>query len=805
MTYKLNHAIVLGSGTMGSGIAALLANAGVRVTLLDIVPTELTPKEAKAGLTLEHAVVRNRIAASGLQSAIKSKPASFHANSVAQSVTTGNMEDDLECVAEADWVIEAIIENLAIKRELMERLDSLRGPNTIVSTNTSGIPIAEIAEGRTEGFRQHFLGTHFFNPPRYLKLLELIPGEDTSKAVLTFIQQIGEVRLGKGVVICKDRPNFIANRLGAVAGVQTVNAILEQGLTVKEADAITGEAIGRPKSGTFRLLDLVGIDVWGLVAGNLKEAIPDDPIAQNVLDNPSSKKLIDHLISSGSLGNKSGQGFYKTVRTKGGKEFWELNLDTLEYEPPSKARFESVGKARKLENLADRINVMIAAEDRAGELVRTMTFHSLAYASLMVPEVSDSIYDVDNAMRWGFNSEAGPFQIWDMIGVAHAVELMKSAGLAPAAWIEKFLSAGHSQFYRVHNGREQVYSPVTAEYTDLDPIPRRLVLADLKAEGKKVAGNASASIVDLGEGIAGLEFHTKMNALDQDLGEMAREILERTDSDFDGIVVGNDAVNFSAGANLFMVVMNAQAGQWDVIETLVKGLQDINMAIRYFHKPIVAAPAGLALGGGAEMIMHASRIVAASELYTGLVEMGAGVIPAGGGVKEMVRRVVNPVMHTQNAAALAFHQRLFQQIGQGEVATSAEEARDLGILSPSDRIVMNRDRLLYEARQEAAHMAAAGYIPPRSEPIYAGGRDTYNALKVGVYLWKESGQISEYEQLLGKKLAHVLSGGQLTSPAWVSEQYMLDLEREAFVSLCGQAKTQERMWNLLNTGKVLRN
>ena len=802
MSYQLNKAVVIGSGTMGAAIAAHLANAGVRVILLDIVPKDaadvIRPSNDKAA--------RNAIVKKGLDAAIKSRPASFVSPEHAELVAIGNIEDDLDVVADADWVIEAIIENLKIKQDLMEKLDALRGPKTIITTNTSGIPIAAISEGRSESFRQHFLGAHFFNPPRYMKLLEAIPGVDTLPNVLGFIEQVGSKRLGKGVVLCKDTPNFIANRLGSAGGAFGMYYILENGYTVKEADSITGPAMGRPKTGTFRLLDLVGVDVWEFVASNLAKAIPHDTLAMPYLQSEKAAGLKQGMLERKMLGNKTKQGFYKTVRgADGEKEFWELDLNTLEYQPPSKARFDSVGKALSRDNLADRLKIMISAEDRAGDLVRALTFQGLSYASHMIPEIADTPQPMDDAMRWGYAHEAGPFEVWDMLGVAETAQQMRDAGFPPAPWVDDMIKQGHTTFYRGENGGRAVYNPGKGAYESLAPDTNRIVLKTQKESGNVIVKNPSATLVDLGDGVACVEFHTKMNALDTDIGAMIDQAMTRVETDFEGLVIGNDAENFSAGANIFVVVMNAQAGQWDVIEQMIRGLQDLHMRMRYFPKPVVVAPAGLALGGGAEMIMHASRVVAHVELYTGLVELGIGVIPAGAGTKEMMRRIINPAMKTPNVLVLPFVQRLLEQIGTAKVATSAEEARQFGILSPCDRVIFNRDHLLAEAKREVLAMSAAGYVLPRPEKIYAGGRDLYAATQVALKAYLEAKQISEYDFKVASKLAYILSGGEFSRPTWVSEQYILDLEREAFLSLCGEEKTQQRMWHTLNTGKPLRN
>jgi 3-hydroxyacyl-CoA dehydrogenase len=794
MKYHIHKAVVIGAGTMGASLAAYLANAGVPVTLLDIVP-----KDAPAG----DKAARNKIVQEGWDRCLKARPANLMSSDLKTFVSLGNLEDDFEVIAGADWVIEAIVENLKIKQGLMKRIDAARKPGAVVSTNTSGIPVADIAAGLSEGFRQHFLGTHFFNPPRYLKLLELIPTADTLQEVVDFIAHFGEFRLGKGIVLCKDTPNFIGNRVAFGTGAFGMDFILENGYTVDEVDAITGPLIGRPKTATFRLIDLVGIDVWEHVGRNLAPAIPHDSLAQQYLAAERPAALIRTMVENGWLGNKTRVGFYKEVRGEDGKkEFWPLDLEKIEHVPPTKPRFDSIGKARDLEDLAERLKVLLAESDKAARLVQALTYQGFQYAASILPEVADTPLPVDDAVRWGFMHEAGPFETWDRLGVAETVERMTAAGFPPPDWVGAMLKSGKQTFYKYKDGaRTGVYDVIKKKYV---PVPRTPGLVLLK-EQTVIAENAGATLHDLGDGVACLEFHTKMNALDDDIFEMAIQALDRVEQDFAGLVVGNEGEHFSAGANLFMVVVAAQQGMWDTLEGAVSKLQNLNMRMRYFPKPVVIAPAGLALGGGCEVTMHASRVVAAAETYIGLVELGAGVIPAGGGTKETMRRVINPAMRTESAEALPFLQRAFLQIGQAKVATSAEEAREFGILGPQDRVVLNRDHLLAEAKREALHMAAAGYKPPAPEPIYAAGRDMLGALRVGAWMFKQGGYITEYEGHIAGKLASVMAGGDLSRPAWVSEQYILDLEREAFLSLCGEQKTQERMWALLNTGKPLRN
>lgn len=802
MKYKIHNAVVIGAGTMGAAIAAHLANAGVPVTLLDMVPRELTSDEEAEGLTLDDPAVRNRIVREGLERAKKSRPASFYSSEHAALVSTGNLQDHFDTVGEADWVIEAIVENLDIKRSLMERIDQVRAGHTIVSTNTSGIPVASIAEGRSDGFRQHFLGTHFFNPPRYLKLVEVIPGPDTLPEVVDFMSHFLEYRLGKGVVPAKDTPNFIANRFFSGTAGFAMDYILNNEYTVEEVDAITGPPMGRPKTATFRLTDLVGIDVWEHVGRNLAPAIPHDEHALRYLRSERVNNLIHTMVERGWLGNKTGVGFYKEVRQNGKKEFWPLNLQTMEHEPPTKPRFESIGKAKDSEVLGERLKILLDSDDRAGELVEALTYQSFAYGSERIPEIADTPKPIDDAIRWGFNHEAGPFETWDMLGVVETIEPMKAAGFPPAPWVEEMLEEGHPSFYRYDNGlKVAVYNPARRKYESIERSPLIISLSDQKTIQK----NPGATLWDMGDGVLCVEYHTKMNAQDDEIWDMVNLALDKAETEFDGVVIGNHADNFSAGANLFMVVMGAQSGMWDQLEAGIKKFQHLNMRMRYFPKPVVVAPAGLALGGGAEVIMHASRVVAAAETYAGLVEIGAGVIPAGGGTKEMVRRILNPPMRTENALAIAYLQRIFEQVGMAKVATSAEEARQFGILSPCDRVVLNRDHLLAEAKKEVLHMVASGYHPPLPEKIYAAGIDGLSALRVGIHMFKEGKYITAYEAQIAGKLAYVMTGGELSQPAWVDEQYILDLEREAFLSLCGEEKTQERMWNLLQTGKPLRN
>jgi 3-hydroxyacyl-CoA dehydrogenase len=800
MTYQINKAVVVGAGTMGAALAAHLANAGVSVTLLDIVP-----KDAAAG----NKAARNKIVNEGWDRCVKSKPANLMGADLKTLVSLGNLEDDFGVIAEADWIIEAIVENLKIKVSLMTRIDEVRKPTCIVSTNTSGIPVKDIAAGRSKSFKQHFIGTHFFNPPRYLKLLEIIPTADTSKDVTEFISWFGEVRLGKGIVLCKDTPNFIGNRVAFGTGAFGMDFIMSNGYTVDEVDMITGPLIGNPRTATFRLIDLVGVDVWEHVGKNLAPLVQHDKLAVKYLEAEAPNKLIHTMVERGWLGNKTKVGFYKEVRgADGKKEFHSLDLQTLEHVAPGKPRFDSVKAAKDIEGLGDRLKVMLEAPsaDKAAVLVQALTYQGFQYASSIIPEVADTAKPIDDAMRWGFMHEAGPFEIWDMLGVKETVKKMKAAGYPAAKWVDAMLKSGVESFYQYKNGEKVAAYDVSKEkYVKIKRPAGMVFLKDLKGTKKVISENAGASLYDIGDGVALVEFHTKMNTLDTDIAAIIIEGLERVEKDFDGLVVGNEGENFSAGANLFMVVVAAQQKLWDQLEGALKSLQDLNMRMRYSPKPIVVAPAGMALGGGCEITMHASRVVAASETYIGLVELGAGVIPAGAGTKEYMRRIINPAMKTDGAEVLPFLQRAFLQIGQAKVATSAEEARGMGILGACDRIVMHREHLLSEAKREVLAMVAAGYHPPAPEPIYAAGRDMLGALRIGAWSFAEGKYITDYDLVIAKKLAYVMCGGELSKPAWVSEQYILDLEREAFLSLCGEERTQARMWSLLNTGKPLRN
>jgi 3-hydroxyacyl-CoA dehydrogenase len=808
MSRAINIAAVLGAGTMGAAIAAHLANAGIPTFLLDIVPRELTPDEEKKGLTLDDPQVRNRIVRQGWERARKARPANLFSDAVADRVTLGNLQDNFDWVGDVDWIIEAVVERLDIKQQLMGRIEGMRRPDSIVSTNTSGIPIRQIAAGRSQSFKSHFLGTHFFNPPRYLHLLEIIPHAETSPDIVDFMTQFATRTLGKGVVVCNDTPNFIANRFISIVGGYTVNYALDHGYTVKEVDALTGPVIGRPKTATFRLLDLVGLDVMADVNENLYPAIPDDPY-RDVLQHPQAAELMETMLERNWLGNKAQAGFYKQVKTEDGRAFWELNLETLEHGPPGDVYFASVSEYKEVEDADERIRLLAQADDRAGEFIWAIVAFELNYAASLVPEVADTIRDIDNAVRWGFQHELGPFEIWDALGVATTVERMEAKGISVTPWVKDMLDAGFTSFYRQKNGRLYYYAPGAGEYVLADTDPRRIRLQDIKAdEGRILAYNDGATLLDLGDGVLCLEFHSKMNALDQEIIAMLGTALDELENDWAGLVVGNQGEHFCAGANVFMVAMAAMQEEWDQIDAMIRDLQNALMAFRYSLKPVVTAPFGMTLGGGAEVMMGSSAICAAAETYIGQVEARVGLVPAGGGCKEMLRRVVSPVVReNEYADPLPFLRYVFEKIALAEVSASAVEAREWGYLSPADRIVMNRHHLLHAAKQQVLAMVEADYRPAvrDDDKVWAVGANGLAALQVLIWGQREAGYASEHDALIAKKTANILCGGPLARPQWVDPQYILDLEREAFLSLLGEQNTLDRIWHFLNTGKPLRN
>lgn len=795
MTFRIDKAAVIGAGTMGGGIAAHLANLGIPVVLLDMVPPDLSEKDKN------NPAARNRIVQSLYDRMAKASPAQLARPDRGDLITIGNLEDDFDKLADCDWIVEVIIEQLAPKQTLMERIEKVRKPGSIISSNTSGIPIHSIAEGRSADFKSHFLGTHFFNPPRYLKLLEVIPTADTAPQVLDFMVQFGRDVLGKGVVVCKDTPNFIANRFIAIAGSHSVEYALQNGYTVEEIDAITGPLVGRPKTATFRLTDLVGLDVMVHVNQNLYPLIPDDPYRE-VLKGEKSAALNEAMLQRGWLGNKSNQGFYRKVNVGGERQFWALNLETLEHEAPKKIRFESVGAVRNIEELGQRLKALLAHNDRAATYVRDTLYFNLAYAAHVTPEIAYSIVDVDNANRWGFAYEAGPFEVWDALGVAETVEQIEAAGHQVADWVKEMLAAGHTSFYT--NNSYYDFASKTYRLKDKD---LRIILADeLRTAGKEVERNTSASLLDMGDGVALLEIHApKINMVNADVMAMIQTALERLNSDFDALVVGNNGQDFCVGADLVMLGFAAAQGLWDQVSEMIHTGQQVFFNLRHAPKPVVTAPHQRTLGGGVELTMSSWATVADHETYMGLVEVGVGIIPGWGGCKETLRRKVNPVMRTANADVLPVMQEVFEQIATAKVGTSAWESKSLGYLRPDDEIVMNSDHRLAAAKRKALQLVASGARPPEVEKIYAAGRDTYAALSLGVQGFVWAGYASEHDAKISKRLAYVLCGGDLSAPAWVDPWHILDLEREALVSLAAEPATQARVMHMLQTGKPLRN
>jgi 3-hydroxyacyl-CoA dehydrogenase len=791
---RIQKVAIIGAGTMGGGIAAHLANTGLPVVLLDIPTPNLSEAEQSSPKA------RNRLVEAAFARMVKARPANLARADRAELISIGNTGDDLGRIAEADWIIEVVVEQLAPKQALMARIDALRKPGSLVSSNTSGIPIHLIAEGRSDDFKRHFLGTHFFNPPRYLKLLEVIPTADTAPEVVAFMIAFGRDVLGKGVVVCKDTPNFIGNRFFTIAGAYALEAALAGGYTVPEVDALTGPLIGRPKTATYRLLDLVGLDIMAHVNDNLYDAIPHDPY-RDVLKGSHTTALLNQMLANKWLGNKTGQGFYKATTVKGEREFWALNTNSMTYEPAAPVRFDSVGAVYKIDDLGERLAKLLTFDDRAAHYVRDILYYGFAYAAAVAPEIAYRLSDVDDAMRWGFAHQAGPFQMWDMLGVAETATKMEAAGFPVAGWVLDMLAAGHTHFYQ--DG--QVYDYIAQADTPLAVDPKIIFVKDLHAANKEVARNDSASLLDMGDGVALLEFHAKLNAIDPAIRQMAGTALDRLDTDFDALVIGNNGPDFCVGANIALVVGAAAQSQWDFINQEARDTQATLFRLRHAPKPVVTAPHGRVLGGGVEFSMAGWSAVADHETYMGFVEVGVGIIPAAGGCKELLRRKLNPVMRTPNSDVLPALQAIFTQVATAQVGASAWEARELGYLADGDLIVMNSDQRLARAKQRARQLADADINAPEVEKVYAAGRDALALLKLGVksFLWGK--YVSAYDALIGEKLAFVLCGGDLSAPAWVEPWYILDLEREALLSLLGEQKTRDRMVAMLKTGKPLRN
>ncbi len=807
MSYTIDRVTVIGAGTMGAAIAAHIANAGIPVHLLDIAAQELTPDEETKGLALAHPLVRNRIVTEGWNRCVKARPPNLFVPDVAERVTLGNLEDNFGWVGQADWIVEATVERLDLKRQLMARIELERRPRSIVSTNTSGIPIREIAEGLSDDFKAHFLGTHFFNPPRYLRLLEIIPTAETRWEIVELLKQFATRALGKGVVACEDTPSFLANRYLAPVLSHLLNYTLDNGFTIEEVDALTGPIIGNPKTATFRLLDLVGIDIVADVNGNLYPAIPHDPFREEMRGEKASR-LIQEMLERKWLGNKTGQGFYKEVKTTEGRQFLPLNPATMEYDSPVKPKFDSLEANRQVPDVGERIRRVCAADDKAASLTWKTTSFACNYAASLVPEVAGDIHSVDNAVKWGFGHELGPFEIWDALGLPESTARMEAEGLKVTPWVREMLAAGHTSFYEREDGLLRCYNPTTGRYVAAEEDPRFIVLKDLKTDGKRViAGNSSASLLDMGDGVLCLEFHTKVNALDNGVFEMMERASEELDKGWAGMLIGNQGSHFCAGADLNMFVEQAEKKDWETMDARIRKVQGIVMGFRYSPKPVVSAPFNMVLGGGAEVMMETSAICAAAETYVGQVEAGVGVVPALGGCKELLRRVVSPIVKkSPNADPLPFLRQVFEMVAMAKVSGSAEEARQWGFLTPTDRIVMNPAHLLYEAKRMVLDMVESGWRRDlRGKEIWAMGATALAVLEVGIRSFREAGYISEHDALIASKTAHILCGGRLSRPQWVDPQVILDLERESFLSLLGTQKTLDRVLHMLKVGKPLRN
>ena len=790
--HRIRRVAVLGAGTMGAAIAAHCANAGLEVDLLDIAPDDPDAD-------------RNEIVNAGFERMKNARPAALMSKDVVERMRTGNFEDDFGRVGEADWVLEAILEKLEPKRELMERIEDVAKEGAIISSNTSGIPLHLVAEGRSEGFRRRFLGTHFFNPPRYLKLLEIIPTGDTDPEVVESVRNFGERVLGKGGVIAKDTPNFIGNRLGSFAGMQSARYAFENGYGIEEVDAITGPLIGHPKTATFRLNDQVGLDIAVGVAENLYEAAPEDESREELKPHPKLKEMLERNL----LGNKTGAGFYRRTRRDGKTVFDVIDLDTFEHHPPENPEIPIAGETQKQGNLGAQLRFLIdkADEDRHARYVRDTLLPYMAYASRRVPEISDALEDVDHAMEWGFGHQTGPFRTWDLLGVRETVGRMDSMGIEVAGWVREMLDGGDESFYKQEDGRELAYSPVKGEYEEVREDPMAISLERLREEGKEIARNDSASILDLGDGVLCFEFHAKGNSIDAAVVEMGYRALEELErDDVVGLVIGNEGRNFCVGANLGEMAHAARNGMFDEIGKSVEALQRLLMGFRFAPKPVVAAPRGQTLGGGLEVCLHSDRVVAAGETYMGLVEVGVGLIPAGGGTKELARRIVSrPLGVSPDVPPLPFVQKAFETIAMAKTAASALEAQEMGFLDEDDRVVMNADHVLSAAKREVLDLAD-GYVPPEhGKNVYAAGKTTRAALEVGVKTLQWGRYASEYDGVIAGHVARVLTGGDLSLPQWVPEEYVLGLEKEAFLNLLKNEKTHERIGALLKTGKPLRN
>jgi 3-hydroxyacyl-CoA dehydrogenase len=801
MTRRIKKVAIVGSGIMGSGIACHFANIGVEVLLLDIVPRELNDKEKAKGLTLEDKVVRNRLVNDALTTSLKSKPSPIYHQKFANRITTGNLEDDIAKIAAVDWIMEVVVERLDIKKIVFEKIEKFRTPGTLITSNTSGIPIKFMNEGRSEDFQKHFAVTHFFNPPRYLKLFEVVPGPNCTQDVTDFLMMYGDQFLGKTSVLAKDTPAFIGNRIGIFGIMSLFHVVQEMGLTIEEVDKLTGPVIGRPKSATFRTIDVVGLDTLVHTANGVKDNCPNDEMRDQFV----IPDFVNTMMENKWLGSKTKQGFYKMTKDANGKrEILSLDLNTLAYRAKKSAKFATLELTKGIDNVADRFKILIAGKDKAGEFYRKSFTAMFAYVQNRIPEISDELYRIDDGLRAGFGWEHGPFQIWDAIGVAEGVEMMKAEGKAPAAWVTEMLANGQTSFYSVKEGASYYYD-IPAKTQVKKPGQESFIILDNIRKSNEVWKNAGVVIEDIGDGILNLEFQSKMNTIGADVLTGINKAIDLAEKDFQGLVVGNQAANFSVGANIGMIFMMAVEQEYEELNYAIKYFQDTMMRMRYSSIPTISAPHGMALGGGCEISLHADKVIAAAETYMGLVEFGVGVIPGGGGSKEMAIRASDAF--NKGDVELNILQENFLTIGMAKVSTSAYEAFDLGLLQKGkDIVVVNKDRQIATAKAHAKLMAESGYTQPSlRKDVKVLGKQALGMFLVGTDSMKDSKYISGHDMKIANKLAYVMAGGDLSEPTLVTEQYLLDLEREAFLSLCSERKTLERIQHMLKTGKPLRN
>ncbi|MGD9677578.1 MAG: 3-hydroxyacyl-CoA dehydrogenase NAD-binding domain-containing protein [Vulcanibacillus sp.] len=800
MDQRIRKAAVIGAGVMGAGIAAHLANVGIPTYLLDIVPRELTKEEEKAGLTLNDPKVRNRLVINAKAALLKAKPAPLYQANDADLITIGNMEDNLNYLADADWIIEVVVENLEIKKNIFETIENHRKKGSIVSSNTSGVSINEMVAERSDEFKGHFLGTHFFNPPRYMKLLEIIPSNFTKPEILTYITDFSEKVLGKGVVLAKDTPNFIANRIGTYGLMVILHGMVAMGLRVDEVDEITGPLMGRPKSASFRTLDMVGLDTFVHVANNVMEKSVDEDEKTTF----TMPKFVLEMVERGLIGDKNKQGFYKKIETDKGKEILVFDYTKMEYVPKVKIKSATIEMAKQSKVLKEKLRTLVSGKDDVSLFAWNSLKKVLLYSADKLGEISDDIVNIDNAMKWGFNWEMGPFELWDAIGLEKSVTRMKEEGDIIPDHVTKLLESGKTSFYNKQDGKGFYFS-IKGKDEEIYQRKEIINLKDLKEQNKLIKGNAGASLIDIGNEVALLEFHSPNNAIATDILSMINYSVEEVTNNYRGLVIGNQGKNFSVGANLMLILMEAQDENWDELDYMIRMFQNASMQLKYMNKPVVAAPFNMTLGGGTEIVFGADLVQASAETYMGLVEVGVGVIPGGGGTKELLFRNLEAIPEDVSTDIQPFINNTFETIAMAKTSTSAREAQNIGYLRKSDRISVNRDFQLYDAKQAVIALDLMGYQPPKSKKVKVVGENGLATLRLGIYTFFKGGKISAHDKKIAEKLAFVLSGGNVPANTLVTEQYILDLEREAFLSLVTEPKTQERMQYMLTNGKPLRN